>query len=85
MSNAWSGGSTAAWRRVRAFVLARDQWRCQLKLDGCTTLATCVHHTVGKAVSGDDPAFLVASCKACNLHVGDPTRYDPPAVPRTRW
>lgn len=66
-------------------VLARDGQRCQLKLEGCTTKATCVHHTAGKAVTGDDPAHLVAACQNCNLKIGDPARYDPPARPRTAW
>jgi hypothetical protein len=44
MSGAWSGGSTRAWRRVRASVLARDRaqinpatgehWRCRAHDEG---------------------------------------------------
>ena len=71
MSRGWEGGSTRAWRKTRQAVLDRDQHRCQLQLDGCTTRATCVHHLRGK-VMGDDPAWLVASCQACNLRIGDP-------------
>lgn len=86
MSRSWKGGSTRGWRRTRAAVLHRDSYTCQLRLPGCTTQATCVHHTVGKAVSGDDPALLAASCTHCNLAVGDPARTpDPPPTPRTRW
>lgn len=85
MSEAWKGGSTAAWRKIRAHVLARDNHRCQLQLDGCRGRADCVHHTVGKAVTGDDPEYLVAACTPCNLKVGDPARHDPPVVPRTQW
>jgi hypothetical protein len=44
------------------------------------------HHTHGKAVTGDDPAWMVAACAPCNLHIGDPTKHaDPPPQPRTRW
>lgn len=73
MSN-WTKGSTRAWRRTRARVLARDGYRCQLQLDCCTGQATQVHHTVGRAVSGDDERYLVAACQPCNLRIGDPTK-----------
>jgi 5-methylcytosine-specific restriction endonuclease McrA len=77
VSKAWSRGSTAAWRRTRAAVLARDQHRCQLRLAGCTTRATEVHHRGARALSGDDPAGLMAVCRHCNLTIGDPTVLDP--------
>lgn len=86
MSASWAGGSTRQWRRVRAAVLARDGGRCQLQLPGvCTTRADCVHHTLGKAVTGDDPAHLVASCTPCNLRVGDPRSTDPAPRPKQWW
>lgn len=86
MSRAWAGGSTRRWRRTRAMVLQRDSWECQLRLDGCTTVADQVHHTHGRALTGDDPQHLVAACRACNLRVGDPQRTpDPAPRPRTRW
>lgn len=85
MSEAWKGGSTAAWRKVRAYVLQRDQGRCQLKLDVCKTYADCVHHLVGRAITGDNPEYLVASCTPCNLKIGNPAKHDPPAAPRTKW
>ncbi|MFG1800201.1 hypothetical protein ACGFI4_08510 [Micromonospora carbonacea] len=44
------------------------------------------HHTHGRAITGDDPRFIVAACEACNLHIGDPTAHtDPPNQPVTRW
>lgn len=87
MSRSWVKGSTRAWRRLRRLVLERDGYICQLKIEGvCTGLATHVHHTLGRAITGDDPAYLVAACEACNLHVGDPAKVpDPPPRPRTRW
>lgn len=85
MSVAWAKGSTRAWRTTRALVLARDQNRCQLKLPGCTTVATEVHHLLGREVSGDNPEHLVAACGGCNKAVGDPRRHDPSPQPRTRW
>lgn len=86
MSKGWQGGSTRAHRRARAFVLARDGGRCQVRIPGvCTTVATCAHHTLGKSVTGDDPAHMVASCTACNLHVGDPRSLDPEPKPKAWW
>ena len=84
MSTAWAKGSTRAWRKTRAAVLARDGHTCKVQLDGiCTTHAAHVHHTKGRAITGDDPRYLVASCAACNLHIGDPTRFSPNQNPGT--
>lgn len=88
MSRSWAKGSTRAWRRTRALVLQRDGYQCQLQIPGvCTTRATHVHHTKGRAITGDDPAHLVAACAPCNLQVGDPTtrRHDPPPRPTSKW
>lgn len=84
MSN-WERGSTRAWRRIRALVLARDGYRCRVNLPGCTTRATAAHHTVGRGVSGDNPDYLLASCDHCNGAAGDPTEHDPPSKPFTKW
>ena len=84
MSKAWQRGSTRAWRQVRAAVLLRDGHRCQIRLPGCTTIASQAHHLHGKA-AGDDPAGLVAACKPCNLQVGDPSAQDPTPAGRTHW
>jgi hypothetical protein len=83
VSHNWKGGSTYQWRKkVRPFVLARDGYRCQLKVPGvCTGVAEHVHHTLGKAY-GDDPAYLVAACAKCNYAIGDPTKgKDPKGKP----
>lgn len=103
MSASWASGSTRAYRRVRAVVLARDGYRCRAHADGWCARApgthTCTgraeltgpdaghaHHTHGRAVTGDDPRYMVASCAACNLHIGDPTKHsDPPNKAVTRW
>ena len=85
MSKSWAKGSSRQWRRTRAAVLARDRYLCQLKLDGCTTRATQVHHVAGRAATGDDdPTTLVASCQFCNGSIGDRVR-DPRPNGRTRW
>jgi hypothetical protein len=90
MSGAWKGGSTRAWRRIRARVLADNKrvnkGRCRLKLPGvCTFTATQVHHTRGRGVTGDDPRYLMAVCKPCNLKVGDPSKRDPKPTPHSNW
>lgn len=85
MSKAWANGSDRRWRRVRAAVLARDGNRCRLKLDGCTTVAEQVHHTLGREVAGDNPDHLVAACAHCNQAAGDPRAADPSPTPRTQW
>jgi len=64
--------------------LERDKYRCQLKLDGCTTLASHAHHLGGKE-QGDDPRHIVAACEHCNLTLGDPTRSDPDPNPWPGW
>ncbi|HEV2784686.1 MAG TPA: hypothetical protein VGX25_35325 [Actinophytocola sp.] len=85
MSKAWAKGSTRRWRKIRARVLARDRYRCQLRRPDCAGRADQVHHTLGRAVTGDDERYLVAACGPCNRGVGDPARRDPQPAPRTRW
>jgi 5-methylcytosine-specific restriction endonuclease McrA len=81
----WNGqGSTTAWERVRKVVLARDSYTCRIKLPGCTIVARCVHHTIGKQ-HGDDPAWLVAACTHCNLSIGEPKADPAPMRAMTAW
>ena len=59
MSRSWGAGSTRRWRRIRAAVLHDNQvtngGRCTIAMPGvCTGQADCVHHTQGRAVTGDD-------------------------------
>jgi hypothetical protein len=35
-------------------------------------LATTVHHTLGRARTGDNPLYLIAACARCNYSLGDP-------------
>lgn len=95
MSEAWAGGSTRRWRRIRADVLRRDRYRCQLRIPGvCRVDAPLfgghVHHKHGKGrcagCAADQPDHLQAACAPCNLHVGEPkSQGDPPCKPMTRW
>lgn len=85
MSRNWAAGSTTAWRRTRAAILARDGHRCRLRLEGCTARATTAHHTLDRGAVGDDPRHLVAACDPCNQEIGDPRRYDPAPRPRRQW
>jgi 5-methylcytosine-specific restriction endonuclease McrA len=94
MSKAWAGGSTRQWRKMRVPVLAQNalpksqggnDGMCQLAIPKvCTGQAAQVHHKLGKA-NGDDPRYLEAVCAACNRHVGDPMKYEPPHKVFTRW
>jgi hypothetical protein len=89
MSRSWKGGSTRQWRRIRARVMAENAargGRCQLAIpDVCTGPVTDVHHTHGRAATGDDPRYLIATCRACNLHVGDPSQSNPQPRSSSRW
>lgn len=85
MSKDWSGGSTRAWRKIRAYVLERDRYICQLQIEGiCEYKATHAHHLYGKKL-GDDPQYIVAACEACNLHIGNPLKKDPAPKVSTIW
>lgn len=90
MSRSWEGGSTHHWRRLRAAILEANRQhnggRCTLQIRGvCTGQADQVHHTRGKAITGDDPRHLVACCAACNRRVGRPGRTSPTPRPTSRW
>jgi 5-methylcytosine-specific restriction endonuclease McrA len=90
MSRSWAKGSTTRWRKIRAWVLAANQadndGKCTLQIPKiCTGQATQVHHTKGRAVTGDDPRHLAPACKECNLHVGEPGRTSPEPKRVSRW
>jgi 5-methylcytosine-specific restriction endonuclease McrA len=66
-------GYDSEWRRLSARILERDGHRCQLRLPGCTTLATTVDHTTPLSRGGArlDTRNLVAACRVCNSRKGD--------------
>lgn len=89
MSRSWAKGSSRQWRRLRAAVLLananENRGRCVLAIPGtCTGLAEQVHHLKGKAF-GDRLEDLVAVCRACNLHIGQPGRISPSPRPVSKW
>lgn len=90
MSRSWAKGSTTRWRRIRAAKLATNRvengGRCTLQIVGvCTGEADTVHHTRGRAVTGDNPKHLAAVCRACNMHVGEPSRHNPKPRRISSW
>jgi len=56
------------WRAVRREILARDGYVCQIRLPGCTTVATTVDHRVELGDGGAlyDPENLQGACASCN-------------------
>lgn len=56
------------WRRLRLLVLERDNYRCQMRGEGCTGTATQVDHVVPLDRGGSrlDPTNLQAACAHCN-------------------
>lgn len=89
MSRSWAGGSTGRWRKIRARVLAENlrtnHGRCTLQIRGvCTGQADQVHHVKGKE-NGDSLQWLVASCRACNLHLGQPGKRNPEPRRVSSW
>lgn len=94
VSRAWNNSlgnsGDSRWRAVRIKVLTTNAevngGRCQLMIDGvCTHRATQVHHTRSRAIVGDNPDYLMAVCKECNLLVGEPEKHSPMPVPHTQW
>jgi 5-methylcytosine-specific restriction endonuclease McrA len=73
----WAGSQrsastgTAAWKRLRAAVLARDNYRCQLRLPGCIVSANeCDHirpfHEFADPKQADTMDNCRAVCHVCH-------------------
>lgn len=61
------GISGYEWARRRDRVVERDGGVCQLRLEGCTRIATTADHIVPMSLGGsDDEDNLRASCRDCN-------------------
>lgn len=53
--------------RLRRVVLERDGWVCQMKLPGCTTVATEANHIKHRAAGGLNAIWnYEAACRHCN-------------------
>ena len=90
---------TYRWKQTRKYVLARDGYRCMLRMKGCTGRATQADHIIDVADGGsDDPSNCQAACQNCNnakkweryrrrqRRGSDLQRWDgPPASQRQRW
>ena len=77
----WQGGSTRRWRKIRQQVFAAKGTLCTLRLEGCTGVATHIHHTRDRDIYGDDPEYLEPACAGCNIRTGDPVQHDPDPLP----
>ncbi|MEV6879122.1 hypothetical protein [Amycolatopsis sp. NPDC051128] len=92
MSAGWTNGSTRRWRGIRAYVLDRDRWVCQLCHEPIERRhrhphprSAQVHHLDGKR-HGDNPERCVAAHRQCNLDAGEPAPApDPEPRPLTEW
>lgn len=78
------------WRKIRAAVLARDGWVCQMNGPTCTGVATTVDHMDPLALGGvmlPDPSRLRAACVACNSRDGQrlSTRSHRLGTPSREW
>ena len=85
----WHNGSSTAYRTARGESLRAHLAAgggCTLKIHPeCTGKAEQWHHTRDRRLVGDDPRYLVWTCKPCNLMAGDPTKGDPTPDPGTKW
>lgn len=81
------GGSTRAWRKLRAYVLARDDYRCQRpEAHDCQGYATDAGHIVARSAGGrDTPENLRAECARGNRAEGARMRNAAAAAPRVVW
>ena len=62
----------ARWKKLRRQILERDNYECQLRRTGCTTVASAVDHIESPREGGAffDPANLRAACTHCNSSRG---------------
>lgn len=57
-------------KQVIAFLAKPENKKCKIVMEGCTVIATCVHHVSGR--TGEkltDEKDWLASCQSCNLWV----------------
>jgi hypothetical protein len=64
---------TAAWRKTRAYVIARDR-RCMVEGPKCNGFPQTAHHTLPTSQYPElffDVRYIVAACLPCNQHGGE--------------
>jgi 5-methylcytosine-specific restriction endonuclease McrA len=79
---------TSTWNRVKAQVLARDNYTCQLRLEGCQITAVTADHIVPWGRQGGawfDLSNLRASCGHCNRAREDQSRKQRPRKASREW
>jgi hypothetical protein len=55
---------------VKIFLARPENVTCQIDMEGCTKIATCVHHVSGRTRTKlKDEKDWMASCESCNLWV----------------
>jgi 5-methylcytosine-specific restriction endonuclease McrA len=86
----WSTPDVTAWRRLRAFVLRRDNFRCQLRVPGvCRGVADTVDHLDPPSLGHPQippPDRLTSSCRPCNASKSNRQRaIESPHAPLTNW
>lgn len=53
---------------VKIFLARPENVTCKIDMEGCTKLATCVHHVSGRSGTKlKDEKDWMASCESCNL------------------
>ena len=74
---------TKTWRQVRRLTLMRDRFECQIKMEGCTHIATQCDHKMPLYLGGHpyDLDNLRAACEWCNKH----RKANPPSNPSRVW
>lgn len=64
--------TSAAWRKVRPIILARDNWTCKIRGPKCVGKANTVDHIIEIESGGAwyDEDNLRAACEPCNYGRG---------------
>lgn len=78
------------WRKARDRAIKAANWRCEIRLQGCTGAASEVDHILGAAADPQHTA-LRAACLTCHRKItaqqggGARGPADPPHEARTQW
>lgn len=73
---------------LHAYILNRDNHKCQIKLPKCTTRATAVDHIIPTSEGGPwfAPTNLRAACRYCNSARANPkSRHNQDPKPSRHW